>query len=146
MEHMGPVDMIKMIKNLPALSAMVKFGKITMQDYATRFHDTFLRDAFPQIIEDIPDYSMSAVLFMLGFLHNKNNGWPVGGSLKFARAIEKQYRDLGGEVRYKSRVEKILVEDDWAVGVRLSDGTEHHADLVISAADGRTTIFEMLDG
>jgi phytoene dehydrogenase-like protein len=30
--------------------------------------------------------------------------------------------------------------------VRLADGTEHHSDIVISAADGRTTLFDMLDG
>jgi phytoene desaturase len=30
--------------------------------------------------------------------------------------------------------------------VQLVDGTEHHADIVISAADGHTTIFDMLDG
>ncbi|MBC7235592.1 MAG: hypothetical protein H5T69_07100 [Chloroflexi bacterium] len=29
---------------------------------------------------------------------------------------------------------------------RLSNGTEHRADVVISNADGRTTIFDMLDG
>jgi phytoene dehydrogenase-like protein len=43
-------------------------------------------------------------------------------------------------------VEKILVEGDRAVGVRLEDGTEYRADYVISAADGRTTIFDMLEG
>jgi phytoene dehydrogenase-like protein len=32
------------------------------------------------------------------------------------------------------------------VGVRLADGTEHRADLVISAADGHATIFDMLGG
>ena len=35
---------------------------------------------------------------------------------------------------------------DRAVGVRLSDGSEHRAGAVISAADGRSTLFEMLDG
>ncbi|UCC93678.1 MAG: NAD(P)/FAD-dependent oxidoreductase, partial [Thermoplasmata archaeon] len=40
----------------------------------------------------------------------------------------------------------VLVEDDRAVGVRLEDGGEHKADVVVSAADGRTTIFDMLDG
>jgi phytoene dehydrogenase-like protein len=49
-------------------------------------------------------------------------------------------------------VDKILVESgaeygaDRAVGVRLTDGTEHRADVVISAADGHATIFYMLDG
>jgi len=30
--------------------------------------------------------------------------------------------------------------------VRLADGSEHRSDIVISAADGRTTIFDMLEG
>jgi len=32
------------------------------------------------------------------------------------------------------------------VGVRLADGSQHHADVVVSAADGYSTIFKMLDG
>jgi len=39
-----------------------------------------------------------------------------------------------------------MVDNDWAFGVRLADGTEHRSDIVISAADGRTTIFNMLNG
>ena len=61
-------------------------------------------------------------------------------------AIERRYLSLGGELYCKSRVDKILVKDDKAVGMRLADGTEHHGDIIISAADGHTTIFDMLDG
>jgi phytoene dehydrogenase-like protein len=43
-------------------------------------------------------------------------------------------------------VEEILVEEDRAVGVRLRDGREHRANAVVSAADGRSTIFQMLGG
>jgi phytoene dehydrogenase-like protein len=43
-------------------------------------------------------------------------------------------------------VDKILVENNRTVGVRLTDGTEHRADVVISAADGHATIFDMLEG
>jgi len=70
----------------------------------------------------------------------------MGGGLEIAQAIEQRYRNLGGEIHYKSPVAKILVENDRAVGVRLADGTEYRSDTVISAADGRTTIFDMLDG
>jgi len=38
------------------------------------------------------------------------------------------------------------VENDRAVGVQLADGSKHRSDIVISAADGRTTIFDMLEG
>jgi phytoene dehydrogenase-like protein len=76
----------------------------------------------------------------------KSAGYPLGGSLPFVRNIEKRFLALGGEIRYSARVEKILTEDHRAVGVRLADGSEHRADVVISAADGHTTIFGMLDG
>ena len=43
-------------------------------------------------------------------------------------------------------MKEILVENDRATGVRLADGTEHHADVVVSAGDGRSTIFNLLAG
>jgi phytoene dehydrogenase-like protein len=43
-------------------------------------------------------------------------------------------------------VAKVLVERGRAVGVGLSDGSEEHADIVISNANGRATIFDMLGG
>jgi phytoene dehydrogenase-like protein len=73
-------------------------------------------------------------------------GWPAGGSLEFARSIAQRYTALGGQIHYQARVEKVLVENDRAVGVRLDDGAEHRADVVISNADGHATIFDMLDG
>ena len=146
MELMGLLDKLKMLTKMRMIRAMSKYGEISVQDYARRFSDPFLREAFPRIFEDIPGFPMSIVFMQLADLHNHNRGLPIGGSLEFARAIERRYLDLGGEVHYKSRVDKILVDDDLAVGVHLTDGTEHSADMVISAADGRTTIFDMLQG
>jgi phytoene dehydrogenase-like protein len=93
--------------------------------------------------EDAP-----VLLFQLAMAmgHMSSAGFPEGGALKLSRTIEHYYKELRGEISYRSRVEKILVENNRAVGVRLKDGTEHRADTVISAADGRTTIFQMLEG
>jgi phytoene dehydrogenase-like protein len=73
-------------------------------------------------------------------------GWPIGGSSALSGNVERRYLELGGEVHYNSRVKKIIVENDIAKGVQLEDGSEHFADLIISAADGHSTIFEMLNG
>lgn len=89
---------------------------------------------------------MMAALSVLAYMQTRNAGFPTGGSLEFARAIERRYVALGGTIHYKSQVEKILVEHDRAVGVRLYNDEEVRADVVISAADGRATIFEMLGG
>ncbi len=77
-------------------------------------------------------------------MHQKNAGYPLGGSLPMMQAVEQRYRALGGEIEFGAKVDKILVEDGKAVGVRLVDGTERRADIVLSAADGYSTLFRML--
>jgi len=146
MELMGLLDMLKMLKMMRMIRTMRKYGKVSTQEYASRFSDPFLREVLPFILDDMTGFTMTGVLNCLANLHRHNAGWPMGGSLEFARSIERRYLGLGGEIHYKSRVAKILVDGDRAVGVHLADGTEHRADLVISAADGCTTIFDMLDG
>ncbi len=148
-ELFGPIDRLKMMsKFLPYLPLFRKFGKMTIQDFAQRFKNPFLRQAFPLMVnlQNRPSFPMLAFLATLAWMDQKTAGFPVGGSLEFARAIERRYLALGGEIHYKSRVVKILVENNRAVGVRLADGSEHRSDIVISAADGHTTIFDMLDG
>jgi phytoene dehydrogenase-like protein len=145
-EVMGPLDGVKM---LSALSGFMKLSKkwngFTLEEYSQRFQNPYLREAITLCA--LPGYlPTGAWLTNLAGIESKTMGYPVGGSLEFARAIEQRYLGLGDEVQYKSRVEKVLVENDRAVGVRLADGTEHRANIVISAGDGRTTIFDMLDG
>jgi len=153
MEWMGPFDVLKMLTGMRRMLTMAKYAKISTQEYASRFRDPFLREVFPMLLDDLEGFPVVPSLMALAESHNHNAGWPVGGSLAFAQAIERRYLDLGGEIHYKAPVEKVLVEAssepgqgvDHAVGVCLADGTEHRADRVISAADGRTTIFDMLE-
>lgn len=84
--------------------------------------------------------------FQLASHANLSAGVPEGGSLGLAESIEARYRRLGGEVSYNTKVESVIVENDRAVGVRLSDGGELRADIVVSACDGYTTTMKFLDG
>ncbi len=79
-------------------------------------------------------------------MHQRNAGYCLGGSQALIRGIEATVRRLGGVVRFNTKVEKILVENDRATGVELSGGERVMADWVISAADGHATLFEMLGG
>jgi phytoene dehydrogenase-like protein len=144
-ELYGPIDGLKpLFKMFPFLRVMRKWKRISVQDFANRFSDPFLREAFP-LSFDLPDFPMMGMLMTLAWMHNKSAGYPVGGSLEFSRAIERRYLDSGGEIHYRSPVSKILAENDQAIGVRLADGTEHRSDIVVSAADGHATIFDMLE-
>ena len=123
---------------------MRKWMNTTTEEFASRFKDPVIREALRDAW--FPEFSMFFILITFACLHNQNAGYPIGGSLPMSKALAGRYLDLGGVIHYNSRVEKILVEGDQAVGVRLADGSEHRAGRVISAADGYTTIFKMLEG
>lgn len=133
------------VRLLPVVPTLAGWLGITWQELAARFTDRFVRDAIRSIC-DLPDFPALLGLTPLVWMHARDAGYPIGGSLAFAQAIEQRYRDLGGEISYSARVDKILIEDDRAVGVRLAGGTEHRADDVVSAADGHATIFGLLEG
>jgi len=116
----------------------------TGEAFAGRFSDPLLREAFREIW--IPEFSMLFMLFTFAYLHQRNAGYPVGGSMPMSEALEARYRELGGEIRYNTRVTGILTEDGKATGIRLADGSEVFAERVISAADGHATLFDMLEG
>jgi phytoene dehydrogenase-like protein len=145
-----------LLKALPYLPLIMRWSKLTLDDYAKRFRNPFLRRAFAMIQYDFPGVPCFLNQNFLAMLANHSLGWPTGGSLAFSQAIARRYQELGGVIQYNTRVERILVErpadghtngtGDRAVGVRLADGSEHRADVIVSAADGKTTICNMLDG
>ena len=98
-------------KMLPFMRPLAKYGKTSMQDFAARFSDPFLRQALATVFGGT-DFPMALLLMTLAWMHIRDAGYPIGGSLAFAQAIERRYLDLGGEIHYKSRVEKILVKAD----------------------------------
>lgn len=119
-----------------------KFGK-PVSDYVQGARNLFLKRVLENVfLPDVPVWFMCMVLA----LYTKGRTVLVDGpSLDLARAIEKRYCELGGTIAYKATVEEILVEDGRAAGVRLADGGIHKANAVISAADGYSTVYGMLN-
>jgi len=113
-------------------------------DYVKVIRDPWLRECIKNLF--LPDVPVWFVFMLLGLLADGQMGLLEGGSIDFVRPIEKRYKDLGGRITYQATVEEILVTDDRAVGVRLSDGSERRTGVVVSAADGYSTIFKMLGG
>lgn len=159
-ELMGPVGMVRMLWSMRrAMRYIVGRYAKPVSEFAQQTRSPLLR----QVLENLflPEVPVWFVLMLLSLLADKQMGLLEGGTKDFVEAIEKRYLDLGGQVTYWATVQEILVEgdrkagdrgtrgrtaSDRAVGVRLADGAEHRADVVISAADGRSTIFEMLGG
>ena len=142
----GPTESKSFLADLgPYVRMLARWRAVTIAEFASRFSDRFLRGALP-LAMDMPGLPIVALAMTLGWMHRRSAGYPLGGSLPFARSIEHRYRSLGGEVYYNAPVRQVLVENNRAVGVRLASGEVHRADTVISAADGHATVFDMLGG
>lgn len=92
------------------------------------------------------DFSAIGFIVMFGWFNAKNAGYLAGGSLAMTKRMIHKFRLLGGELRTRSRVKEIMVENDTAIGVRLENGEELHADHMISAGDGHMVLYDMLQG
>lgn len=144
-ELYSALDMGKMmVKMSPYLNAAKKWLKMTAGEYALKYKSPLLQKTFQHLF--IPEMSVFFLIMTLGWMNKRSAGYPIGGSYKFSRLIEKRYKDLGGKINYRSKVEKIITEKDTAVGIRLENGDEVKADEIISAADGYYTIYKMLGG
>jgi phytoene desaturase len=144
-ELMSPLDQLRDMWAMRRLLRYLigKYGQ-SVADYARGVQNPVLRTLLEYLF--LPEVPAYFVFMVLGLLADGELGLIDGSCLDFVGAIEQRYRALGGEVTYRSTVEEILVEADVAVGVRLKDGSEHRANAVVSAADGYSTIFQMLGG
>jgi phytoene dehydrogenase-like protein len=149
-ELQSPVEKARsMLEILPFIPSFFRYGDETIQNFAERFSDPFLRRAVRSFM-DSPAWPMVRFpLFALAGLLSavsSDAGVPIGGSQSVVFDIADRFKALGGELRCRSRVSDVIVEDDRAAGVILEDGEEIRADTIIWAADGHHLIFDILRG
>lgn len=131
-------------KMIPFINSYKKWIGLYVNDFADFFKSKLLKDAFK--VQPFEDMSIFFSLMMKSWLSKKNAGYPIGGSLKFSQLMENKYLELGGKINYRSKAEKITVKDNIAKGIVLENSDEYLSDMVISAADGHNTIYNMLEG
>jgi phytoene dehydrogenase-like protein len=145
----GVLDYIRfMIKSGPAVRLFMKYGKMSLEDYINKLHfqNNKLKERLQGIAGDMEDFSAVGFLLVLLWFSQKNAGYPIGGSMPFTMRMAEKHKALGGTFTGKARVEKILMDGDRAVGVRLADGTLKYADYIIGACDLHALMYDMLDG
>ena len=71
--------------------------------------------------------------------------YPVGGAAQIAASIVPAIEQAGGRIVTSAEVASILTRADRATGVRMADGRELRAPIVISDAGARNTFLRLLD-
>ncbi|MFN2189992.1 MAG: phytoene desaturase [Candidatus Promineifilaceae bacterium] len=107
--------------------------------YVSKFiENDFLRRCFsfhPLLIGGNP-FDSSSIYAMIHYLERE---WGIhyakGGTGALVQALVQLIEELNGKFHYNAEVQEILVDGRQTQGIRLADGTVHHADHVISNAD-----------
>jgi phytoene dehydrogenase-like protein len=77
--------------------------------------------------------------------HLVRSGRPRGGSGALTDAVKSCLETAGGEVRCGARVEKLLIRDGEIHGVRLADGSQLTAPVVVAACDPHRVFVDWID-
>jgi phytoene dehydrogenase-like protein len=134
------------LSSIPGLLGLIKYLRYSLGTFGKRFQHPCLRKVFPLLHSSAAGFPLS--LHLLKHVDGLDGGrvWPRGGSLTVAKNMAARYAQLGGTIHYRKKVVRILTDNDRACGVELGDGSRHRADFVVSDADGRKTIMQMLSG
>lgn len=92
-----------------------------------------------------PRQSSFAMHAMLVKHYLAGGSYPVGGSARIAETIIPRIEAAGGMVVVRAEVERIFVEGGRAVGVRMADGRQLRAPIVVSNAGVPATFGHLLD-
>jgi phytoene dehydrogenase-like protein/intracellular septation protein A len=112
------------------------------------FTDTRVKDllcALTGYLSDNPKaLSVGNMAPIFGY-HFDGGYYPVGGSQALPNALVDVIEKNNGKVYLRTPVQRILIENDRAVGVELKEGQTHRAKAVLSNADAHKTFLELMD-
>ena len=111
---------------------MRKSSKIPKEEYIKRFNHEGIKEIFSCLAAG--KHAATWLYFSMGTVARGDGGFPEGGSLPFANRIVKTFKAAGGNIVFKTRADRVVVENSEAVGVE-AGGELFPADAVIVASD-----------
>jgi phytoene desaturase len=138
-----PGDFLRVLPELLRLKA-----QHSVYSFASRyFRDPHLRMVFsfhPLFIGGNP-FRASSIYSIVPYLERKGGvHYAQGGMYALIEGLERLFRSLGGDIRYGTPVERILLHQQQVTGVRLADATSLPAPIVIANSDVATTYLHLL--
>ncbi|MFO7844936.1 MAG: phytoene desaturase [Balneolaceae bacterium] len=137
-------DMLKVAPDLIKLQSYKSVYK-----YVSQFiKDDFLRRCFsfhPLLVGGNP-FDTTSIYAMIHYLEREwGVHYAMGGTGAIVNAMVDLIEDQGGTIHLNSEIDEILVKNGKATGIRLKNGEEYKADVVVSNADVAFTYKNLID-
>ncbi|MDB5273492.1 MAG: NAD(P)/FAD-dependent oxidoreductase [Chitinophagaceae bacterium] len=91
-----------------------------------------------------PQQSSFAMQAMIAEHYLDGGNYPAGGSAEIHKTILKTFKTNGGELALKAEVDHILIKKGKAIGVKLTNGDELFAPIIISNAGASNTFKKLI--
>jgi len=136
-------SMLPFILSFPEQVKISKqFANMTSSEFAARY---FKKDSKLYRLFQGIGYPDMPAMFGNGLLSVLTDLWTIkSGMQSWADILAENFKRLGGDLRLKSYVDKIVTENGTAVGVSCQD-TVYYADYIIAAGDYKKTLLKLLD-
>ena len=128
-------DMLRLNKKNPKLMKYLPTFMLTYQDLIQKFFksdkvlDTL---AYQSLYMGMPPALTPGPFAMIPYTEHTGIWYPRGGMIKIPEALLRCGQKDGLEIRLNSPVEKVIIRKGRASGVRLEDGSEISARIVVS--------------
>lgn len=120
-----------------------KYVGVSVKSYAEKFKNPVIKSIIYELM--MPEYSMTALIMMLGTRMDNNAGYPIGGAYGVISRMMNKYISLGGKINFNSKVDEIVVENGRAVAVKSKESV-YPSSAIIAACDMYDTLKNMLGG
>ncbi|MEM7578886.1 MAG: beta-carotene ketolase CrtO [Cyanobacteria bacterium P01_A01_bin.80] len=134
-------------KTLDFVRNMLASGEDILNEW---FDSEFLKAPLARLCAELgapPSQKTLAIgAIMMAMRHNPGMARPRGGTGALTQALVKCVTSKGGVILTEQHVEKVLIDDGKAVGVRVAGGKEYRAkEAVISNIDAKRLFIRMID-
>ena len=140
-------DMMKVALTNPAmikyLPYMIKNFEMVLTSF---FKDERVRSSMSlqSYFLGLPPALCPGYVAFLAYSEHEGIFYPRGGMISIPQGIAKAFEDFGGEIRFNTRVKKVLTEGKQVTGVELADGTKLSSRMVVSDINARTLYLDLI--
>ena len=134
-------------KTLDLLRTMLSSAEDSLNEW---FDSEFLKAPLSRLASELgvppSQKNLSIGAIMMAMRHDPGMARPRGGTGALTQALVNLVQHLGGKILTDQHVEKVLIDNGRAVGVRVAGNTEYRAKRgVISNIDARRVFLQLVD-
>ena len=130
------------LKVLSVWPSYLRTMAMTCDKFANKFKSPAIRFALKTC--QVGEGNLFSMIYSYATIVAGDGGIPRGGSKPMVERMKEKFLSLGGTLKVNANVESVIIKNDAARGVKLSNGQIIEGDAVVSCLDTNYTLKKLL--